>query len=58
MANLTAHQKAHILQQDLPAFIDTLMGDIREPCAHDGVRAHSLGLGVGDFRHRISTRQK
>ncbi|MCU7860445.1 MAG: hypothetical protein KZQ86_11590, partial [Candidatus Thiodiazotropha sp. (ex Lucinoma kastoroae)] len=30
MVELTAYQQAHILQQDLPAFIDTLVEDIRQ----------------------------
>lgn len=54
MANLTAHQKAHILQQDLPAFIDTLMGDIRERhrqlADDDETLRRKIKVGIGRAR--------
>ena len=53
MANLSAHQKAHILQQDLSAFIDTLMADIRErrrQLADDETLRRKIKVGIGRAR--------
>lgn len=54
MANLSADQQAHILQQDLPAFIDTLMADIRERHRQltddDETLRREITVGIGRAR--------